>query len=114
MLDRDETALQQVTVSVDGHGLLDTKNVVLADIRDADAIRDIMLTRRPDVVFHAAAHKHDPLLEENVIAASTNNVFGTLNVVDAALASGCTLFDFISTDHAVRATSVVGAPRNVA
>lgn len=46
MLDRDETALQQVQVSVDGHGLLDTKNVVLADIRDADAIRDIMLTRR--------------------------------------------------------------------
>ncbi|MDO3698085.1 polysaccharide biosynthesis protein, partial [Curtobacterium flaccumfaciens] len=64
MLDRDETALQQVQVSVDGHGLLDTKNVVLADIRDADAIRDIMLSRRPAVVFHAAALKHLPMLEQ--------------------------------------------------
>ncbi|WP_372500796.1 UDP-N-acetylglucosamine 4,6-dehydratase family protein [Curtobacterium flaccumfaciens] len=114
MLDRDETALQQVQVSVDGHGLLDTKNVVLADIRDADAIRDIMLTRRPDIVFHAAALKHLPMLEQYPDEGWKTNVLGTLNVLRAAAAAGVGTLVNISTDKAANPTSVLGSTKRIA
>lgn len=114
MLDRDETALQQVQVSVDGHGLLDTDNVVLADIRDADAIRDIMLDRRPDVVFHAAALKHLPMLEQYPAEGWKTNALGTLNVLRAAAAAEVRTLVNISTDKAANPTSVLGATKRIA
>jgi FlaA1/EpsC-like NDP-sugar epimerase len=87
---------------------------VIADVRDRRRIGAIFRAHKPHAVFHAAAHKHVPLMEENVIEAITNNVFGTLNVVDAALEAGCEHFVFISTDKAVRPTSVMGATKRVA
>src|SRR4029078_3736868 len=87
---------------------------VIADVRDRKRIAAIFRAHKPHAVFHAAAHKHVPLMEENVIEAITNNVFGTLNVVDAALESGCKHFVFISTDKAVRPTSVMGATKRIA
>jgi FlaA1/EpsC-like NDP-sugar epimerase len=87
---------------------------VIADVRDKKRIAAIFRMHKPHAVFHAAAHKHVPLMEENVIEAITNNVFGTLNVVDAALEAGCKHFVFISTDKAVRPTSVMGATKRVA
>jgi FlaA1/EpsC-like NDP-sugar epimerase len=87
---------------------------VIADVRDRKRIAAIFGTYEPHAVFHAAAHKHVPLMEENVIEAITNNIFGTLNVVDAALAAKCTHFVLISTDKAVRPTSVMGATKRVA
>ena len=60
MLDRDESGLQHTQLSIEGHGLLDNKNIMLADIRDADALNAIFAKRRPEVVFHAAALKHAP------------------------------------------------------
>ncbi|HJQ10171.1 MAG TPA: nucleoside-diphosphate sugar epimerase/dehydratase [Gemmatimonadaceae bacterium] len=87
---------------------------VIADVRDRKRIATIFDTHKPHAVFHAAAHKHVPLMEENVIEAITNNVFGTLNVVDAALEAGCEHFVLISTDKAVRPTSVMGATKRVA
>jgi FlaA1/EpsC-like NDP-sugar epimerase len=87
---------------------------VIADVRDKKRIAAIFSAHKPHAVFHAAAHKHVPLMEENVIEAITNNVFGTLNVVDAALDAGCEHFVFISTDKAVRPTSVMGATKRVA
>jgi len=87
---------------------------VIADVRDRKRIAAIFKTHKPHAVFHAAAHKHVPLMEENVIEAITNNIFGTLNVVDSALDSGCEHFVFISTDKAVRPTSVMGATKRVA
>jgi FlaA1/EpsC-like NDP-sugar epimerase len=86
----------------------------IADVRDRKRIAAIFKTHKPHAVFHAAAHKHVPLMEENVIEAITNNVFGTLNVVDAALEASCEHFVFISTDKAVRPTSVMGATKRVA
>jgi FlaA1/EpsC-like NDP-sugar epimerase len=86
---------------------------VIADVRDRKRIAAVFKAHRPHAVFHAAAHKHVPLMEENVIEAITNNVFGTLNVVDAALEAGCEHFVFISTDKAVRPTSVMGATKRV-
>src|SRR2546423_7310605 len=87
---------------------------VIADVRDRRRVASIFASYRPHAVFHAAAHKHVPLMEENVIEAITNNVFGTLNVVDAALDSQCEHFVFISTDKAVRPTSVMGATKRIA
>jgi FlaA1/EpsC-like NDP-sugar epimerase len=87
---------------------------VIADVRDRKRIAAIFNTHSPHAIFHTAAHKHVPLMEENVIEAITNNVFGTLNVVDASLAAGCEHFVFISTDKAVRPTSVMGATKRIA
>jgi FlaA1/EpsC-like NDP-sugar epimerase len=87
---------------------------IIADVRDRKRIAAIFRLHKPHAVFHAAAHKHVPLMEENVIEAITNNIFGTLNVVDAALESACEHFVFISTDKAVRPTSVMGATKRVA
>jgi FlaA1/EpsC-like NDP-sugar epimerase len=87
---------------------------VIADVRDRARMFNILARYRPRAVFHAAAHKHVPLMEENVVEAVTNNVLGTRNVVDAALEAGTEHFVFISTDKAVRPTSVMGATKRVA
>ncbi|WP_246142401.1 polysaccharide biosynthesis protein [Lacisediminihabitans profunda] len=114
MLDRDETGLQGTQISISGHGLLDTKDVVLADIRDIEALEAIFQARRPDVVFHAAALKHLPMLEQYPDEAWKTNVLGTLNVLNAARAVGVTTFVNISTDKAANPTSVLGHSKRVA
>ena len=87
---------------------------VIADIRFADRLHAIFQTHCPDIVFHAAAHKHLPLMEENPSEAVTNNVLGTLNVLEAALANGVERFVLISTDKAVNPSSVMGASKRLA
>jgi FlaA1/EpsC-like NDP-sugar epimerase len=87
---------------------------LIADVRDGDRMHKTFSDFRPQIVFHAAAHKHVPLMEENVEDAVSNNVFGTSNVVKAALASGVENFILISTDKAVSPTSVMGATKRVA
>ncbi|HEY1952402.1 MAG TPA: nucleoside-diphosphate sugar epimerase/dehydratase [Gemmatimonadaceae bacterium] len=87
---------------------------VIADVRDRRRIAGIFSTFRPHAVFHAAAHKHVPLMEDNVVEAVSNNVGGTYNVVQAAMDSGVQHFVLISTDKAVRPTSVMGATKRVA
>jgi dTDP-glucose 4,6-dehydratase len=108
MLDRDETGLQGTQISISGHGLLDTNEVVLADIRDAKTIREIFLDRRPEIVFHAAALKHLPMLEQYPQEAWQTNVLGTLHVLRAARSAGVETFVNISTDKAANPTSVLG------
>ncbi|MCU1586444.1 MAG: polysaccharide biosynthesis protein [Microbacteriaceae bacterium] len=114
MLDRDETGLQGTQISILGHGLLDTKDVVLADIRDVEALNAIFADRRPDVVFHAAALKHLPMLEQYPDEAWKTNVLGTLNVLEAARAAGVSTFVNISTDKAANPISVLGHSKRVA
>lgn len=87
---------------------------VLADIRFAGRIRAVFQQYRPQIVFHAAAHKHVPLMEQNPAEAITNNVWGTQCVVQAALATGVERFVLISTDKAVNPTSVMGVSKRVA
>lgn len=108
MLDRDETGLQGVQISISGHGLLDTNEVVLADIRDAEAIDKIFEDRAPEVVFHAAALKHLPMLEQYPREAWQTNVLGTINVLNAARSAGVSTFINISTDKAANPTSILG------
>jgi len=114
MLDRDETGLQQAQLGTAGHGLLDTRDVVLADIRDAAVLDGIFEERRPEVVFHAAALKHLPMLEQYPDEAWKTNVLGTLNVINAARRVGVTTFVNISTDKAANPTSVLGHSKRVA
>ena len=87
---------------------------IIADIRDRHRIQRIFAKHKPYAVFHAAAHKHVPLMEENVSEAITNNVQGTRNIVDAAVSCGTQHFVLISTDKAVRPTNVMGASKRVA
>lgn len=86
----------------------------ICDIRNALHLRQVFDRHRPFAVFHAAAHKHVPLMEQNVYAAINNNVLGTRNVVDAALDTEVAHFVCISTDKAVRPTSVMGATKRLA
>ena len=87
---------------------------VIADVQDRERIFDIMATYRPNVVYHAAAHKHVPLMEYNPHEAVKNNIFGTKNVADAAKAANVEKFVMISTDKAVNPPNVMGATKRVA
>ncbi|MEP6779784.1 MAG: nucleoside-diphosphate sugar epimerase/dehydratase [Gemmatimonadaceae bacterium] len=87
---------------------------VIVDVRDREAMESVMKKYSPSVVFHAAAHKHVPLMESNVMEALRNNVLGTQSVVDAALAADVPHLVLISTDKAVRPTSVMGASKRIA
>ena len=114
MLDRDESGLQGSQLSISGHGLLDTDDVVLADIRDVESLREIFRRHRPQVVFHAAALKHLPMLEQYPDEAWKTNVLGTRNVLEAALDVDVDTFVNISTDKAANPSSVLGHSKRVA
>lgn len=114
LLDRDESALQATQLSLTGSGLLDTDELILADIRDMDSMRDAFQRARPDVVFHAAALKHLPLLEAHPLEAWKSNVLGTLNVLSAASEAGVGTFVNISTDKAADPTCNLGTSKRIA
>lgn len=88
--------------------------VVVGDIRDERRIRSVMHEHRPQMIFHAAAHKHVPMMEANAADAVTNNVLGTRILLDAAINNAVGYFVLISTDKAVNPTSVMGASKRVA
>ncbi|EIM05706.1 Capsular polysaccharide biosynthesis protein capD [Planococcus antarcticus DSM 14505] len=87
---------------------------IIADVQDRERILDIMDTYKPDVVYHAAAHKHVPLMEGNPMEAVKNNVYGTKNVAEAAHMSGVGNFVMVSTDKAVNPPNVMGATKRFA
>jgi dTDP-glucose 4,6-dehydratase len=114
MLDRDESALHEVQLSVTGSAMLDTPDVILCDIRDQIGLEKIFVARRPEVVFHAAALKHLPMLEQYPIEAFKTNVIGTLNVVRACKLVSVTRFVNISTDKAADPISILGYSKRIA
>lgn len=89
-------------------------HLVVADVRDRVKIGQVFERFRPQLVFHAAAHKHVPFMEMYPEEACKTNIFGTQNVAEAAIAWGCERFVMISTDKAVNPTSVMGATKRVA
>ena len=114
MLDRDESALHEVQLSITGSAMLDTPDVILCDIRDQVGLEKIFFARRPEVVFHAAALKHLPMLEQYPMEAFKTNVIGTLNVVRACKLVSVTRFVNISTDKAADPISVLGYSTRIA
>jgi FlaA1/EpsC-like NDP-sugar epimerase len=114
MLDHDESNLHGLQLQISGSGLLDTDELVVADIRDRERMRQLFRTLRPEVVFHAAAHKHLPLLERHPCEGVKSNVLGTQHLVDAAVEYGTERFILISTDKAADPTSVLGATKRLA
>lgn len=114
MLDRDESALHEVQLSIHGRALLDTPQTVLADLRDVATINNIFETRKPEVVFHAAALKHLPLLERYPLEAYQTNVLGTSTLLSAAKSVGVQVFVNISTDKAANPISILGYSKRIA
>lgn len=113
MLDRDESALHAVQLSMTGRALLDSPDLLLADIRDAERIHELFVEHRPEVVFHAAALKHLPLLELHPGEAVKTNVWGSLTVLEAAAAVGVSRLVNISTDKAADPISVLGYSKRI-
>jgi len=87
--------------------------IIIASVRDRERIFEVFSIYEPAVVFHAAAHKHVPLMESNPMEAVKNNVFGTLNVVDASIEYAADRFTLISTDKAVNPTNIMGATKRI-
>lgn len=106
VLDHDETHLYELTEVLEGEA-----QPVLADIRDAAELDRVLNRHRPEVVFHAAAHKHVPMLETHACEAARTNVFGTRNLLRSAACHGVDHLVVISTDKAVRPSSVMGASK---
>ena len=109
LLDHDETHLHDTAAT-----LTSPAEQALVDIFDREAVFETFERYLPEVVFHAAAHKHVPVLEEHPLEASKTNVLGTRNVVDAASSVGTRRFVQISTDKAVHPSSVMGASKRLA
>lgn len=114
MLDRDESGLHSTQLSIEGRALLDVRTLVVCDIRDKPALDAVFAEHRPEVVFHAAALKHLPLLEMWPAEALKTNVYGTRNVLEAAAQVNVGRFVNISTDKAANPTSVLGATKRLA
>jgi FlaA1/EpsC-like NDP-sugar epimerase len=112
LLDHDETHLHDVASDLDA-GPSGTVVQLLADIRHRRQVFELFRRHRPDVVFHAAAHKHVPLLEAHPCEAVLTNVVGSANVIDAAVETGVVRLVSISTDKAVYPSSVMGATKRL-
>ena len=114
MLDRDESALHAVQLSIEGRALLDTPNLVIADIRDTPRVQEVFDTWQPEVVFHAAALKHLPLLELHPDEGVKTNVLATQRLLETALAHEVERFVNISTDKAADPSSILGCTKRIA
>jgi len=113
LLDKDENGLHEVSSHLGAEGGGPTLHPVVADIRFRERLKAVFAEFQPDIVFHAAAHKHVPLMELSPCEAVLNNVMGTRNLVEESQASGVSRFIFISTDKAVKPLSVMGATKRV-
>ena len=112
-LDQEETGIFNLAEDfTDKYPHLKTMTVV-ADIQDEEKVDRIFKTFRPNIVFHAAAYKHVPIMEENPDEAVKNNIFGTKIIADAALKYEADKFVFVSTDKAINPTSVMGATKRI-
>ncbi|MEE9405386.1 MAG: polysaccharide biosynthesis protein [Algisphaera sp.] len=114
LVERSENALFEIDGRLRDQYPDLTRHTVLHDITHADRTSRLLSRVRPQVVFHAAAHKHVPMMEDHPALAVENNFFGTRSVADAAAAAGCERFVMISTDKAVNPSSVMGATKRLA
>lgn len=114
VIENSEPALYAITEALAAHGANAAIEGRVADIRDRDRILRLMNEFKPDIVFHAAALKHVPILERDWSEGVKTNIFGTVNVADAALASGAGAMVMISTDKAIEPVSMLGLTKRFA
>ena len=114
MLDRDESGLHSVQLSISDQAMLDGDDTILVSIRDRESLFAVFEKRKPDIVFHAAALKHMPLLEQYPTEALKTNVLGTQNLLEASALVGVETFVNISTDKAANPSSALGTSKRVA
>ncbi len=114
LLDQAESGLYDLHVELQNQGLGDNLEVVIGDVRSVHRMRKVFETFHPQYVFHAAAYKHVPLMEDNPSEAILANVKGTKILVDLAIEYGVDKFVMISTDKAVNPTNVMGASKRIA
>jgi FlaA1/EpsC-like NDP-sugar epimerase len=114
LVDHDESNLHGTHLDITGSGLLDSDEIIIADIRDRPRLAQIFSECKPEIIFHAAAHKHLPLLERHPCEGVKTNVLGTQHLVDLAVEHGVSRFVLISTDKAADPTSVLGATKRLA
>ncbi len=114
LLGHGENSIFDTLAELSEHFPTVTAIPVIADVRDRERLRQVFAQHRPYSVFHAAAHKHVPLMEGNIAEAVTNNVLGTRHVAELAAEFGAEHLVLISTDKAVRPTNVMGATKRVA
>jgi len=113
LLDQDETGIFNISTEL-GKKSQNTKiTSIIADICDEQKIKNIFKKHKPNIIFHAAAYKHVPLMEENPEEAIKNNVFGTKTVAEEAIQNKVGKFVFISTDKAINPTSIMGATKQI-
>ena len=113
LLDKDENGLYELQNHFASLAQVPPHELLVGDIRSQERVRSIFERFRPEIVFHAAAHKHVHLMESNPAEAVLNNVLGTWNLIEQALAQQASLFVFVSTDKAVRPNSVMGASKRM-
>ncbi|EPD53880.1 hypothetical protein HMPREF1210_00703 [Paenisporosarcina sp. HGH0030] len=115
LLGHGENSIYKIDLEMRNLASSNTKVIpIIADIQDRSRIFEIMEIYKPDVVYHAAAHKHVPLMEFNPREAVKNNIYGTLNVAEAAKEIGVSCFVMISTDKAVNPPNIMGATKRFA
>ena len=110
----ENNAYELQTELVSKYGNLLNLKVIIGSVRDTERLDFVFSNYKPNLVFHAAAHKHVPLMEDSPVEAIKNNVFGTLNVAEAAVKHGAEKFVLISTDKAVNPTNVMGGTKRMA
>ncbi|MCP3905482.1 MAG: polysaccharide biosynthesis protein [Planctomycetes bacterium] len=114
LMDRAENPLFEIDRQIARRFPDLARHAVLHDVVDTEGTLAHCRRHEPEIIFHAAAHKHVPMMEDHPAAALDNNLFGTRSIVDAALATGARRFVMISTDKAVRPTSIMGATKRLA
>jgi FlaA1/EpsC-like NDP-sugar epimerase len=114
LCDQAETPLHEMQLEIEDGFSTNKTRIFIADIQNANRIRTLYDQYKPQIVFHAAAYKHVPMMENNPTEAILTNVWGTKNLADISLEFGVEKFIMISTDKAVRPTNIMGASKRIA
>ena len=114
ILDQAETPLHYLSAELEKLNSETVIKTVIGDVRNRTTLQEVFINFKPEVVYHAAAYKHVPMMEENPAQAIFANVTGTMNVADLSIAYGVKNFVFISTDKAVNPSNVMGASKRIA
>ncbi|MEI6021022.1 MAG: nucleoside-diphosphate sugar epimerase/dehydratase [Bacteroidota bacterium] len=114
LLDQAESPLHELELEFTDKLIKPPFEVVIADVRQVDRLRNVFRTFQPQIVFHAAAYKHVPMMENNPSESILTNILGTKNVADLSVEFGVEKFVFVSTDKAVNPTNVMGASKRIA